>query len=185
MARTRSRKARLTAGRNGACRRCGRALRDPDSVARGYGPVCWAKVRAEAAGQQALTEGPEVLVQENDWGVPWPPAPLLHIPYHSPTGFEWGYGGSGPADLALAILAHYLGEQEAVRRCLERGDRDEENKPLSLRLHQDFKWAIVARLPREGWRLTGAEIAAWLREQGIEAPERAVVYEGRRGGWAA
>jgi hypothetical protein len=24
---------------------------------------------------------------------------------HSPTGFEWGYGGSGPAQLALAILA--------------------------------------------------------------------------------
>jgi len=23
---------------------------------------------------------------------------------HSPTGFEWGYGGSGPAQLALAIL---------------------------------------------------------------------------------
>jgi len=26
-----------------------------------------------------------------------------HIVHHSPTGFEWGYGGSGPADLALNL----------------------------------------------------------------------------------
>src|SRR5258708_36011467 len=24
---------------------------------------------------------------------------LRHVIYHSPSGFEWGYGGSGPADL--------------------------------------------------------------------------------------
>ena len=35
---------------------------------------------------------------------------------HSPSGFEWGYLGSGPAQLALAILCDYLGEpQLAVR----------------------------------------------------------------------
>jgi hypothetical protein len=26
-----------------------------------------------------------------------------NIVYHSPTGFEWGYGGSGPAELALNL----------------------------------------------------------------------------------
>ena len=26
-----------------------------------------------------------------------------NIVYHSPTGFEWGYAGSGPADLALNL----------------------------------------------------------------------------------
>lgn len=31
------------------------------------------------------------------------------IVYHSPTGFEWGYPGSGPADLALNILADVSG----------------------------------------------------------------------------
>ena len=37
-------------------------------------------------------------------------APLRHrIVYHSPTGFEWGYAGSGPADLALNILADVAG----------------------------------------------------------------------------
>src|SRR5262245_1194599 len=29
----------------------------------------------------------------------------LDLRSHSPTGFEWGYGGSGPAQLALALLA--------------------------------------------------------------------------------
>jgi hypothetical protein len=30
--------------------------------------------------------------------------PSLKIQSHSPDGFEWGYGGSGPAQAALAIL---------------------------------------------------------------------------------
>lgn len=29
---------------------------------------------------------------------------------HSPTGFAWGYGGSGPSQLALALLADALGD---------------------------------------------------------------------------
>lgn len=34
--------------------------------------------------------------------------PLVHVKYHSPDGFEVGYGGSGPHDLALSILCdHY------------------------------------------------------------------------------
>ena len=41
---------------------------------------------------------------------------------HSPTGFEWGYGGSGPAQLALAILAERLSDDA-----------------MAVRLHQAFK----------------------------------------------
>ena len=67
--------------------------------------------------------------------------PRLDLWNHSPSGFEWGYGGSGPAQLALALLADHLGnDQEAVR------------------LHQQFKHAIVAGLPRQGWVLTSLEI---------------------------
>jgi hypothetical protein len=32
---------------------------------------------------------------------------------HSPTGFAWGYGGSGPADLALNILSVFIGQADA------------------------------------------------------------------------
>jgi len=46
---------------------------------------------------------------------------------HSPDGFQWGYGGSGPAQLALAILLDVTGEEER-----------------SVRLHQDFKRDKIA-----------------------------------------
>ena len=40
--------------------------------------------------------------------------PRLDLWNHSPTGFEWGYGGSGPAQLALAILADHLRDNETA-----------------------------------------------------------------------
>lgn len=50
---------------------------------------------------------------------------------HSPDGFNHGYGGSGPAQLALAI-------------CLELLDND---IPAALSAYQRFKWDVVAGLP--------------------------------------
>ena len=55
---------------------------------------------------------------------------------HSPSGFEWGYSGSGPAQLALAILADCLGDDEAWE------------------WYQDFNASVVAGLPYAGWTLT-------------------------------
>ena len=81
-------------------------------------------------------------------------APLTHYPYHSPDGFEWGYTGSGPADLALALLADVLGEAP-TRETLDAG------RPLaSWLLHQDLKADLVAGLPRPGWRVNASEIGA-------------------------
>jgi hypothetical protein len=77
--------------------------------------------------------------------------PRLDLWNHSPSGFEWGYGGSGPAQLALALLADHL-------------QNDEE----AVQLHQEFKFAVVAGLPYRGWMLTSVELArtvASLRAQ--------------------
>ena len=68
--------------------------------------------------------------------LPW----RLDLANHSPTGLEWGYGGSGPAQLALALLADTLPPDAA------------------LRLHQPFKWEVVASLPHTGWQLTSETI---------------------------
>jgi hypothetical protein len=68
---------------------------------------------------------------------------------HSPDGFEWGYGGSGPAQLALAILADATG-----------------NDRLAVSLHQDFKWKFVGRFPREGFTMTAEEVLRWAEEAG-------------------
>ncbi|WP_419594820.1 DUF6166 domain-containing protein [Thiolapillus sp.] len=40
--------------------------------------------------------------------------PRLDLANKSPTGFSWGYLGSGPAQLALAILADYLRDENAA-----------------------------------------------------------------------
>jgi hypothetical protein len=65
----------------------------------------------------------------------------LDLRNHSPTGFEWGYCGSGPAQLALAILAHHC-------------ESDDE----ALDLFQRFKWAVIAELPRSSWTLNTRQI---------------------------
>ena len=62
---------------------------------------------------------------------------------HSPTGFEWGYGGSGPAQLAYAILREFAG------------------KGFAQVHYQQFKWDIVGMFPYEGFVLTGEEIQNW------------------------
>ena len=67
--------------------------------------------------------------------------PRRALPNHSPTGFEWGYGGSGPAQLALAILAEHLGEDHAA-----------------LRLYQDFKWVCIVQIRDANWSLSSEEI---------------------------
>lgn len=75
----------------------------------------------------------------------YPLNPRYDLRQHSPTGFEWGYGGSGPAQLALAILAHEYGDN------------------FALSWYQDFKWAVVAQLSGNAWNLTSAEIRQAMR----------------------
>ncbi len=76
---------------------------------------------------------------------PRPLAPRNDLINHSPNGFAWGYGGSGPAQLALALAADVLGDDKAA-----------------LRVYQDLKWDLIAKLPAE-WELTTHEITEALR----------------------
>lgn len=66
------------------------------------------------------------------------------ICYHSPSGFEWGYGGSGPADLALNILSLYVEERTAYE------------------LHQQFKQDFIAVMPHGGGTIKREDIITWL-----------------------
>ena len=66
---------------------------------------------------------------------------------HSPTGLEFGYGGSGPADCAANVLALILPLKEAWR------------------LHQELKSAFVARLPRDGGVIEMADVRAWVESR--------------------
>ena len=67
-------------------------------------------------GFRRLDGSPAVHVIEAGWLEVAPLARRLDLRNHSPTGFEWGYEGSGPAQLALAILAHALQDDERALR---------------------------------------------------------------------
>jgi hypothetical protein len=84
-----------------------------------------------------------------------------HLRNHSPDGFEWGYAGSGPAQLALAILVKVAGPD------------------VALRLYQRFKFDVVCNLAKASWRMTELEVLEWLELDNawdladVEMPEEA------------
>ncbi len=90
------------------------------------------RVPGDVAVFVATEDGPEYL--------------LPHIVKHSPTGFEWGYAGSGPADLAYAILVDYLDDAAKVED-----------------LYQNFKRAFIERLSRDhSWIIEAGTVGRWI-----------------------
>jgi hypothetical protein len=102
-------------------------------------------------------EGCTVTVRENGHARPLP----LHLSLrrHSPSGFEWGYGGSGPAQLALAMCFDTLRDRTAA-----------------LDVYQAFKRDVIAAISTDQWTVTEADIRAAVaprlaeREQGGTGP---------------
>ncbi len=72
--------------------------------------------------------------------------PRFDLRNHSPDGFNWGYGGSGPAQLALALAADVLGDDEAAQD-----------------VYQRLKFKLVGRLPHDGWSLSEDQLRASIR----------------------
>ena len=68
----------------------------------------------------------------------------------STSGFEWAYAGDAPRQLALALLANYLKDDD-----------------LALHLSESFMNAVVTNLDND-WKLTGDEVAAVLESLGSE-----------------
>ena len=91
--------------------------------------------------------------RDPDQGVPLPLR--LDLRKHSPAGPDWGYAGNGSAQLALAILADCLGDDEEA-----------------LEFYQEFKATIIARLPEARWSLNEQDIdraLAALRRRELRA----------------
>lgn len=88
--------------------------------------------------------------------------PLQHVVLHSPSGFGWGYGGSGPADLALSILCDVLGERPSEKQIYH-------GRFNAYPHHQDFKREFVARWEYGGgFEIDSDTIANWLRKRAVE-----------------
>lgn len=67
----------------------------------------------------------------------------LDLRNHSPTGFAWGYGGSGPAQLALAMLAYIFDDE------------------IALANYQRFKSEVIGNLPAN-WTMPVSQVKSWL-----------------------
>ena len=69
--------------------------------------------------------------------------PSLKVRNHSPTGFSWGYNGSGPTQLALAIMLKYT-------------PRD-----VALAFYRQFRLEVVAKWPQEDFSME-IDVLGWI-----------------------
>lgn len=110
------------------------------------------------SGKRVSTSGPQpVFKQLLPDGSPVELSPVLSqkVYNHSPSGFQWNYGGSGPSQLALALLLDVTTDPQTA-----------------LLYHHDFKWTFVASWGDE-WEITSREILEWLaRQQARELQKR-------------
>ena len=72
--------------------------------------------------------------------------PRLDLRNHSPDGFEWGYPGSGPAQLALAILAVEFDDEFALDH------------------YQKFKDDFITPIRDGDWGLESSSIQEWGKQ---------------------
>jgi len=154
------------------CNRCNRTLKNPEAIRLGYGKVCYAKMLAEresekekeyADNQLSSADYPLdesiVAIRQNESLYTNVPRLVTH---HSPTGYEIAYGGSGPADFALNIVENLL------RRIGYKGEKTNDTwdkRPVfkkTFELHQDFKWAFVASMDRNGGAIKTNTAIAWI-----------------------
>jgi hypothetical protein len=107
------------------------------------------KIRGEWSSRRVWLDGRELN-----------PAEGQKLRNHSPDGFNWGYGGSGPAQLAVTL-------------CLEAG-KLLQARPLSevrivggvpgaraLPFYQHLKWEFVAVLPQSDFEVE-FDLEGWL-----------------------
>jgi hypothetical protein len=88
-----------------------------------------------------------------------------HLGGQSLTGFEFGYVGSGPADLATSLLADALGEDITLDADRQAG-RTTRTGRHSAALEDEV---VARRCTQQGavaWSISREEILTWLGRQG-------------------
>lgn len=93
-------------------------------------------------GKRVAGNGVEVLAD----GAVLSPEASLKLRNHSPDGFEWGYRGSGPSQLALAILLDLYGERVAKL------------------YYQEFKDKFIATADQDGFVISSDDVDQWLKK---------------------
>lgn len=123
-----------------------------------------------------LSGGRRVLVYDGEELV----GPLPHaLVRHSPDGFSWGYGGSGPSELALNLIINALGDEAWCPQC--HGDPsvtfnrvltcpacngERTSRLITPGVYTKFKNAFVADWPQDGgWEMARGDIVKWVRAE--------------------
>lgn len=106
------------------CRRCNRVLKTQPWADLGIGKICSAKEAADAGEKASSTgdvivpyDGGDIFIER--LGGDEASGVRTNVPHkikkHSPTGMNFGYGGSGPADFALNTLLMFTDEATASK----------------------------------------------------------------------
>ena len=164
------------------CVRCHKPLSDPNSVSAGMGPICAHAMidrNSDVASREKFSD-------QFDTSIPFGKALVMEryprpvdrdanleievggaitnvphlVVHHSPDGFEFGYGGSGPADLALNACQLYLNMVQysgQKTKCY-----DGNCWTLAWILHQDFKREFIAGTNRKGAIIPFDTMASWF-----------------------
>ncbi|RKZ08822.1 hypothetical protein DRQ25_08140 [Candidatus Fermentibacteria bacterium] len=112
--------------------------------------------------------------------------PITNVPWlvidHSPTGFNWGYGGSGSADLALNILENALWTLGLASKAGTARPNNEDKyfsfdnevfkcyngrcMAAAWEYHQDFKWQFLTEeMPESGGFIPWSHIVAFIYDK--------------------
>ena len=155
------------------CAICGRKLTNPISVRMGIGPICAGKYsrRGDLPGAEGFADGRALVspmsvtgiyMRRADDGSVFTNVPHLVV-HHSPTGFEWGYGGSGPSDLALNIC------EALLRQRGYKGERVQCYRGKCLRmaygLHTYFRDQFIVPLPHGGGDIPYDAAQEWITKK--------------------
>ena len=131
-----------------------------DSLPRSGGALCASAPAAPRRQRGAVAEPPAAYDVGGGQGAePSPPVLAVrlwrdgdgvarmtcpHAVRHSPSGPEWGYGGSGPADCARSVLLALTDETTADAH------------------YQAFKAEVVAQVPEAGAVISRVAVLAWV-----------------------
>jgi len=80
------------------------------------------------------------------------------ITKHSPTGWDWGGGGSGCLDLAANVLMDYLISIKYTHPT-----------EFTTRYSANFKYDFIEPMAYEGGEITGEQILAWFNRKNDNA----------------
>lgn len=116
------------------------------------------KKRAQQVIEAVLDQGSRVTVN----GKPLDPARSRRLKNHS-KDFGWGYRGTGPMQLALAILLEVQGDEKQALRCYEA-----------------FHEERISRMVGRRWTMETGKVRDWIREH-AESGRRTSARPGRKG----